>query len=77
MGAFRALEHDPVDDENDLVGGAILEEYGAQELLRGLTMVAATLRDALIGHAKRLGCECGSDEWLKRMQYENVSKADE
>jgi hypothetical protein len=64
LAYFRAVEHTPMDDEHNELAGDLVEEYGEDEILRGLALVAAFLRDALRHHAEQLGCSCGSDSWL-------------
>jgi hypothetical protein len=71
---FRAVEHVPMDDDHNDLAQALVDEFGEDDILRGLALVAAVLRDGLITHARRLGCSCGSDAWLERMQFENASK---
>jgi hypothetical protein len=64
LSYFRAVETDPMTDEADRLAGDLLEEWCEEEIMTGLALVAAFLRDALRGHAERLGCTCGSVEWL-------------
>jgi hypothetical protein len=37
-------------------------------LLSGWALVAALLRHHLLEHARQLGCDCGSLEWLGTVQ---------
>jgi len=39
--------------------------YDEEALLKGWSVVAGRLRLALREHAERLGCDCGSEEWLE------------
>ena len=50
--------------DNDVIE-AIWEEYDETTLLKGWSVVAGRLRMALLEHAERLGCDCGSEEWLE------------
>jgi hypothetical protein len=34
------------------------------ELVRGMTLAATVLRKSLLEHVERIGCPCGSEEWL-------------
>jgi hypothetical protein len=56
----------PCDDDS-----AGLSEY-ADTVIEGLdsgwALVAARLRQALLEHARELGCDCGSPEWLRSEQ---------
>ncbi len=54
----------------------IREEYDPAFLLTGMGVVATRLRQALLEHAKRVGCDCGSDEWLERERLHNVTWLD-
>jgi hypothetical protein len=44
---------------------AIWQETDDDTLLHGWHCVAKRLRQALQQHAERVGCDCGSDEWLE------------
>jgi hypothetical protein len=63
-------------DEANQLAGDLVEEYGEEELMAGLALVASFMRDALRGHAERLGCDCGSDSWLDRAVYANAVRDD-
>ena len=58
--------HDPVVD--DLVAGA----ESTIDLLSGWALVAAYLRARLIEHAETVGCDCGSEDWMRRVQFDNA-----
>lgn len=60
---------DPAVD--DLVAGAE-ETIGTGGLLSGWALVAAYLRARLIEHSQTVGCECGSQDWLRRVQLDNA-----
>jgi hypothetical protein len=45
------------------------------EIMAGLALVAAYIRDALLKHAN--GCDCGSDAWLDRAIYANAVDDDD
>jgi hypothetical protein len=47
---------------------AALAELDGQDFDSGWALVAARLRQALLDHASRIGCDCGSLEWLEREQ---------
>ena len=64
LSYFRAVEHTPMDDEHSALAGDLVEEYGEAEIMAGLALVAAFLRDALRHHAGQLGSHCGTDTWL-------------
>jgi hypothetical protein len=73
---FRALEAaddlpDPVVD--DLYENAI-EQIGGDGLDSGWALVAARLRQALQDHAERVGCNCGSLEWLEAEQLRQAGQ---
>jgi hypothetical protein len=72
LSYFRAVEHTPMDDEHNDVADMLVDEYGPDEVLRGLALVASFMRDALRTHAERLGCPCGSNKWLDRVVYANA-----
>ena len=57
---FTALET----EDSDLIW-AITDEYPPEDLLSGMGLVAARLRRALQEHAHKVGCDCGSDAWLR------------
>lgn len=65
-----------MDDEHNALAGDLVDEYGEEELMAGLALVASFMRDALQTHAKRLGCDCGSDAWLDRAIYANAALDD-
>lgn len=52
-------------------------EIGVDGLLRGWDLVAAYLCRSLREHAEQLGCDCGTDDWLKRVQIETAKWSDE
>jgi hypothetical protein len=70
LGLFRALEAAPdlpdptVDDLLDQAE----DEIGTDGLLSGWALVAGRLRDVLVVHAREVGCDCGSLEWLEQEQ---------
>jgi len=66
LSYFRAVETDPMIEEANSLAGDLVEEWGEEEIMTGLALVASFMRDALRHHAKDLGCDCGSDEWLDR-----------
>ena len=72
LSYFRAVEHTPMDDEHNALAGDLVEEYGEEEIMAGLALVAAVIRDALRTHGEQLGCDCGSDAWLERAVYANA-----
>jgi hypothetical protein len=80
LGLFRALEAagddlpDPV--VTDLYEAA-LAELGGQEMDSGWALVAARLRQALLEHADRVGCSCGSLEWLEAEQLHYAERLPE
>jgi hypothetical protein len=57
---FRALE-----TEDYAMAEEIARTWEPMDLQRGLTLVAASLRQSLQEHAREVGCDCGSDSWLK------------
>jgi hypothetical protein len=61
---FIAIEHG---DQETI--DAIVDEYDNATLLEGWHVVAARLRLALREHGERLGCTCGSDEWLESERF--------
>lgn len=71
LAFFIAVEHDPMDDEHNDIADALVREFGEDEILRGLALVAAVLRESLLEHAN--GCDCGSDAWLERHRLEEIS----
>jgi hypothetical protein len=73
LAYFRAVEHTPMTDEANKLAGDLVEEYGEEELMAGLALVAASLRDALRNHAAELECDYGTDEWLDRVVYANAA----
>jgi len=54
-----------VEAGDDAVIEAICAEYDEVALLKGWHVVAARLRMALLEHGERLGCHCGSEQWLE------------
>ena len=50
--------------DNDMIE-AIWMAYDEEALLKGWSVVAGRLRMALLEHAERLRCSCGSEEWLE------------
>jgi hypothetical protein len=72
LAYFVAVEHSPMDDEHNMLAGDLVEEFGEEELMVGLALVASFMRDALRNHAERFGCDCGSDAWLDRAIYANA-----
>ena len=60
---------DPAVD--DLVAGAE-ETIGTDGLLSGWALLAAYLRARLIEHAQTVGCDCGSQDWLRRVQLDSA-----
>jgi hypothetical protein len=72
LSYFRAVEHTPMDDQHNQLAGDLVEEYGEEEIMAGLALVASFIRDALRTHAERLGCDCGSTAWLDRAVYANA-----
>jgi hypothetical protein len=64
LSYFRLVETDPMTDEANETAGMLVDEYGEEEIMAGLALVAAFIRDALREHAN--GCDCGSDAWLDR-----------
>jgi hypothetical protein len=71
LSFFRAVETDPMTDEANDIADMLVDEYGPDEILRGLAIVAAVMRKALRDHAN--GCDCGSDAWLDRAIYANAA----
>jgi len=71
LAYFRAVEFTPMDDEHNKLAGDLVSEYGEEEIMVGLALVAALLRNALLEHAN--GCDCGSDAWLDRAIYANAA----
>ena len=80
LGLFRALETageelpDPAVD--GLYEGALAELDG-QELDSGWALVAARLRQVILDHASKLGCDCGSLAWLEREQLHYAQRLPE
>ena len=73
LAYFRAVETSPMTDEANQLAGDLVEEWGEEELMTGLGLVAAFLRDALRTHAEQLGCDCGTSEWLDKVVYANAA----
>jgi hypothetical protein len=57
-----------MDDEHNQLAGDIIDEYGADLLLPGMALGAAVIRERLREHAR--ACDCGSDEWLEKLTFE-------
>ena len=80
-GLFVLLEtiadqdRDLPDPEVDAFLEAAEAEIGPDGLLSGWA-VAAILRKHLIDHAEKVGCDCGSPEWLEREQLHPASQED-
>jgi len=72
---FRAVEFTPMDDEHNKLASDLVSEYGEEEIMVGLALVAALMRNALLEHAN--GCDCGSDAWLDRAIYANAVGGDD
>ena len=53
---------------------AVEKMLGPEGLIRGLALCTAVMREHLREHAARLGCDCGSDEWLRREQLDNARR---
>ena len=70
LSYFRAVETDPMTPEANETAGMLVDEYGEEEIMAGLALVAAFMRNALREHAN--GCDCGSDAWLDRAIYSNA-----
>jgi 5-methylcytosine-specific restriction enzyme A len=51
LSYFRAVEHTPMDDEHNEIADMLIDEYGTEELMAGLALVAAYIRNALLEHA--------------------------
>jgi len=66
-------EHGQLPDPavDDLVAGAE-ETIGTDGLLSGWGLVAACLRARLVEHSQTVGCDCGSEDWLRRVQVDNA-----
>jgi hypothetical protein len=71
-GLFVLLERiaesdrDLPDPEVDAFLEAAESEVGTDGLLSGWAIVAAVIRKQLLDHADKVGCDCGSDQWLER-----------
>jgi hypothetical protein len=50
---------------------SVIEEFGEDEIISGLMLVATRLRQALLDHAQ--GCDCGSDQWLEQVRLAECS----
>ena len=72
LAYFVAVETDPMTDEANETAELLIAQYGEDEIMSGLALVAAFMRDALRSHAERVGCDCGSDSWLDRAVYANA-----
>jgi hypothetical protein len=68
LSYFRAVETNPMTDEANETAGLLVD--GEEEIMAGLALVAALMRNALLEHAN--GCDCGSDAWLDRAIYANA-----
>lgn len=73
LAYFVAVETSPMTDEANKLADDLVEEWGEEELMMGLALVAAFLRDALRNHAQELGCDCGTDSWLDKVVYANAA----
>jgi hypothetical protein len=73
LAYFRAVETSPRTDEANKLAGDLVDEWGEEELMVGIALVAAFLRDALRNHAEQLGCDCGTSEWLDKVVYANAA----
>jgi hypothetical protein len=73
LSYFRAVETSPMTDEANALAGDLVEEFGEEELMAGLALVASFMRDALRTHAERLGCDCGSDQWIDKVVFANAA----
>jgi hypothetical protein len=62
LGLLLALERDPENPDLSLAD-EITDEYGAFEVLQGMSLVAIVLLQQLRMHAA--GCSVGSIEWLE------------
>jgi hypothetical protein len=62
------------DPEVDALVAGAESTIGTEGLLSGWALVAAWLRARLIEHAQTVGCDCGSQNWLRR---EQIRHADE
>jgi hypothetical protein len=69
---FTALE-----TENWELSEDIRDEYPTLDLLHGMGVVAAYLRGQLRHHAKHLGCDCGSAEWLTEVAMSHLATLEE
>jgi hypothetical protein len=49
------------------------DTIGTDGLLSGWALVATFLRARQLEHAETVGCDCGTDAWLRWVQFENVS----
>ena len=76
-GLFIKLQEAPEGQLEDVwkFFDAAVEEIGEDGLLRGWDLVAAYLLARLREHASELGCDCGSDDWLARVQV-HVAEVD-
>jgi hypothetical protein len=76
-GLFTNLEMAPEGELEDAweFARAADGEIGMDGLHRGWHLVAALLRKYLQDHAAKLGCDCGSEEWLRREQVVNAQWA--
>lgn len=69
----EVCEHGQLPDPavDNLVAGAE-STIGTDGLLSGWALVAAFLRARLIEHSETVGCDCGSEEWLRQVQFDNA-----
>jgi hypothetical protein len=77
-GLFIKLETAPMGELEDAWAfeEAAEAEIGVDGLLRGWALVAAVLRKHLQDHAEKMGCDCGSEDWLQREQIFNAEWAE-
>jgi hypothetical protein len=80
-GVFRALESacegDGLPDSTvDALDRAAEDEIGVEGLIAGWSLVATKLRRALLEHAAKVGCSCGSLEWLEAEQLRHAALDD-
>lgn len=69
---FVKLQEAPMGELEDVWAfeEAAEEQIGVDGLMRGWDLVACYLLARLREHAVHLGCDCGSDEWLRRVQIQ-------
>jgi hypothetical protein len=78
-GLFVKLQMAPEGELEDVwdYNTAAEAEIGVDGLMRGWDLVACVLLKYLRDHAAKLGCDCGSDEWLQREQVYNAQWAEQ